>query len=232
MEKPNVKFQRMNGSCELLSGEIKGASTFTHELSASREISLSSINEARIFIVCRGSAEINGMKRSGRALFAFASGEKIVVRAVQDTLLLEIRWKLLDGESVKADTLPCSLAYDDAVRYKEECKSEKTTSRMLLPEGIIPRIAIGSVETYGLDRIEKHEHPFCDQLFFSFAENDMNIMIDDFEVHMGGDTLLHIPLASSHGVRVSESGAAHYIWIDFIIDPRGIEYMHSAHEEI
>ena len=101
---------------------------------------------------------------------------------------------------------------------------------MLLEPRIVPNLAVGSVETYGKDRVDAHEHPDVEQLFFGFSENDMHLLIDGELTYMGGNTLVHIPLASLHGVEVSDGGCAHYVWIDYIINERGLEYMDAAHE--
>ena len=187
--------------------------------------------EAVVITMLDGECKCGAKDFCGITLFAFAPNDEINISS-RGASFLRLSWKLLDGEKVDKSALPYALRYDDAVKYREDCKSEKTVSRMLLPEGIIPRLAIGSVQTTGPDRVERHEHPYCDQLFFSLAENDMIVEMNNVEMPMGGTTLLHIPLASSHGVAIPPSGIAHYIWIDFIVDPRGIEYMHTAHEEI
>jgi hypothetical protein len=94
---------------------------------------------------------------------------------------------------------------------------------------MIPRFAMGSVETYGDDLIGQHTHPLLDQFFFSFPENDMDLLIDDFSLNMKGDTLLHIPLGSNHGVRVAGKQCAHYLWIDFLLYPEGLTYLDETH---
>lgn len=219
-------------SAELLHAEIDGASTFVAFASEGKPYEGSvEADEARVIILYEGSATVEGERYDGITVFAFAPEARFRFDA-DSASFFEIRWRLLEGESVDASKFPYALRYSDAVKYREECKSEKTTSRMLLDEGIIPRIAIGSVETHGLDRIEKHCHPYCDQLFYTLPECNMELLVDDFSVHFDGNTLLHIPLASSHGVDVTECGCAHYIWVDFVIDERGIEYLHTAHEEI
>lgn len=225
-----IAIQAANVTSKLLPDEIDGASTFVYKLkSGERTASVSSSWTVKIFVLCSGHANIGGISCDGRGIFAFQSDTEITVEAISDITLLEIEFK---AEKPKSDALPYFTSYGDAPRYKEDCKSEKTVNRMLMPEGLIPGIAIGSVETYGKDRIEKHTHPFCDQLFFSFEENDMEVMIDDDSVHMGGNMILHIPIGSSHGVSVSDGGCAHYLWIDFVIDERGAEYISSAHKMI
>ena len=50
---------------------------------------------------------------------------------------------------------------------------------MIVDADILPRFAMGSVETYGDDRVEKHAHPGIEQFFFNFEESNMIVMIDD-----------------------------------------------------
>ena len=229
----DIKFEKIEkgASDTLLRGEITGAECSVFELSCGTYTETVNDCEAVVVIMLNGESKCSSKNFCGITLFAFAPNDKIEITS-HSASFLRISWKLLDGEKVDKTAVPYALRYDDAVKYREDCKSEKTVSRMLLPEGIIPRLAIGSVQTTGPDRVERHEHPFCDQLFFSLPENDMTVEMDNVDFAMSGNTLLHIPLASSHGVAVHERGIAHYIWMDFVIDPRGIEYLHSAHEEI
>lgn len=231
----DVRFQTLSDLPEsgiALPGEIPPEQTYLLSLKAGETRLLpAAYGAARIFILSRGRASVGEEHLSGRATLALAPCGELAVSAEEDALMLLIVHPLRAEEIASlGDRLPYRLDYDDALRYREACKSEKTVSRYLLRERIIPRIAIGSVETYGTDRIANHEHPYVDQLFFSFGENDMELVIGDEGMPMKGDTLIHIPLASSHGVRVGECGCAHYVWIDFIVDEvRGMEFLETAH---
>jgi hypothetical protein len=88
---------------------------------------------------------------------------------------------------------------------------------------------MGSVVSYGFDRVEPHSHPLIDQFFFSFPENDAELIIDDERKHYGGYTIVHIPLGSNHGVEVMKGRRMHYLWIDFMIDKRGAAYLDEVH---
>ena len=238
MQPTEIRYATMEGldaDGGILQGEIKGERTYLIKLAAGESRTLSaSADAARIFTVSYGEVDIAGLYCDGRALVALAPGGEQILTAKSETLIFLIEHTLTAEEIKTLDgVLPYRLNYDDATRYREACKSEKTVSRYLLKERIIPRIAIGSVETYGDDRIANHEHPYVDQLFFSFSENDMQVVIDDTSLPMKGDTLLHIPVASSHGVAVSGEGCAHYVWVDFIIDEeKGLEFLETAHIEI
>lgn len=149
--------------------------------------------------------------------------------------MLEIQWEMNDKDLAEiAQTLPAfpiTARYVDAMQYRDPFKSEKTISRAMIPHRTLPRFAMGSVETYGDDLIGQHEHPLLDQFFFSFSENDMDLLLDDIVYPMGGDTLLHIPLGCNHGVRVKDHQVAHYIWIDFATDPeKANAYLDDVHK--
>ncbi len=220
------------GSYALLKNEIAGAETYLHRMGAGEEITLEEDGAAHIFILSAGAITVGGLSLAGRGIAAFSPME-LSLCAEAESLVFEISWALTEAERSALKPVRYSLNYDDARRYTEDCKSEKTISRTLLKEQTLPRIAIGSVETYGDDRIANHEHPYVDQLFFSFPENDMQVVIGDEAVPMGGDALIHIPLASSHGVELHGEQCAHYVWIDFIIDEeRGLEFLATAHHEI
>ena len=196
MSTHDVKYETAGeelGSYRLLEGEIAGAETYVHKLAAGDTVGYEeSGTAAHIFILSRGEVNISGVMLAGRGIAAFPPSEELTLTARTDSLVFEIAWELTEEEISTLDKAPYSLRYDDAKRYTEDCKSEKTISRTLLKEKILPRIAIGSVETYGDDRIANHEHPYVDQLFFSFGENDMQVVIGDESVPMGGDTLYEI----------------------------------------
>jgi hypothetical protein len=57
-------------------------------------------------------------------------------------------------ESAARKALPFALDYKDASTYRESFKSEKTISRTLIPKGLIPRFAAGSVQVNGPVKLE------------------------------------------------------------------------------
>ena len=151
-----------------------------------------------------------------------------------DAHLLEIRWKLTEKEiqEMESAALPFTQTYEQAQKYRDPFKSEKTISRAIVPHRVLPRFAMGSVETYGTDLIGQHAHPLLDQFFYSFSENDCILLIDSLQHPMKGDTILHIPLGSNHGVFVGETQCAHYLWIDFIPDESGLNYLDEVHKPV
>jgi hypothetical protein len=144
------------------------------------------------------------------------------IKALTDCHLIEVRWEWQEGDDELAaeykTQFPHIQIYRNAKQYRDRNKSEKTISRSVIDQRIIPRFAFGSVETYGVDAIKSHDHPMLDQYFFSFPENEMDVLIDFEPIRMKGNELLYIPLGSMHGVDVKEGQHCHYLWIDFYPD--------------
>ena len=128
-----------------------------------------------------------------------------------------------------ANTYPYFVRYADCKPYKEDIKSEKTGSRMLIPDGIVPRISIGSVQTSGPDIVGAHKHPMLEQLFYGLPGNCCIVHADGHEREFCENTLLHIPLGSMHGVRVEEGRHLHYIWMDFFRNQEDMSYITDSH---
>ncbi len=229
-----------NCSVPMLEGEIQGALVWHHKLNEKKEMTFEPSAELiRIFFLCSGTVAFHQGKKDWlyeeKAVFVSKPEEGTVLKAVTEAELIEIQWRLTDEDKAQlascATDFPVTGRYLEAVQYRDPFKSEKTISRAIIPQRIIPRFAMGSVETYGEDLIGQHEHPLLDQFFFSFPENDMILLLDDLEHPMGGDTLLHIPLGCNHGVRVEPGQCAHYIWIDFVAGEEGNRYLDEVHKE-
>ena len=125
--------------------------------------------------------------------------------------------------------LPYFLNYSECDQYREQIKSVKTISRTLLPVDIIPRLAIGSVETTGPDTVQTHQHRMLEQLFFGLPGNNSRVTADDQEVEFKENVLLHIPQGSHHGVTVKQGNTLHYLWIDFFISAQDTSYIADTH---
>ena len=134
--------------------------------------------------------------------------------------------KFLEGRREK---LPWFLPYSESPSYREKIKSPRTISRTLVPEDILPRFCLGSVETTGPDEVARHEHPGLEQLFFGLAHNDVSVTADDAIIPFKAFDLLHIPLGSTHGVNVEEGKVLHYIWVDFFKTQEGIKHIADNH---
>ena len=99
--------------------------------------------------------------------------------------------------------------------YSEGIKSAKTVNRTLLPEGVVPRFCLGSVETVGPDEVARHEHPMLEQLFLGLRDCRCTVVADDASAVLTGNTLLHVPLGSNHAVAVAKGDTLYYLWFDF-----------------
>ena len=121
--------------------------------------------------------------------------------------------------------------FRDCQAYTEKIKSPKTVSRTVLPKDHVPRLAMGTVETSGPDRVGAHEHPMLDQLFLGLSDNDIIVHADDAEVRFGAYSLLHIPLGSSHWVEAEEGRRMYYMWMDFFLTKEGQEWL-KTHQHV
>ncbi len=161
---------------------------------------------------------------------------KLVVEEGEELHFVLIR-KLLDGDDInviKARKDSFSELYLKAVEacptYKEDIKSDKTINRMILPEGLVPRFALGSVETVGPDEVGEHEHPMLDQVFLGLEGCRCYCYADGEEDVLTENMMLHIPLGSKHYVKVKEGEKLAYIWMDFFLTIEGEKYMSEQHD--
>ena len=224
----------------MLEHEIPGAAVYHHVMMEGDSVTFRADGTyIRVLVLCSGSVDfvVDGevWSYSEKSFIALKPEQSIKVLVKKHSNLLEIRWDMNTEDKAEIGSgctvYPVTGRYEDALQYRDPFKSEKTISRALLPQRTIPRFAMGSVETYGDDLIGQHAHPLLDQFFFSFPENDMDLLIDDIVYPMKGNSLVHIPLGSDHGVSVKGKQTAHYIWIDFIQDPeKANQYLDEVHK--
>ena len=156
---------------------------------------------------------------------------KISVAPGQVLHALRIRRHINDEDRADMKKFPQNNAaayvkkFRDCTPYGEAIKSAKTTSRTLLPENFVPRMAIGTVETTGPDAVGAHRHPMLEQLFFGLKDNDITVLADDARANLTEMSILHIPLGSNHGAEVAEGKKLHYVWMDFFMDKKGQEWL-------
>lgn len=122
---------------------------------------------------------------------------------------------------------PYYAKFTDCQAYTEAIKSPKTVSRTILPNKIIPRIAMGTVHTTGPDGVGAHEHPMLEQLFLGLSQNNCVVYADDDQIDFPEHSILHVPLGSSHSVSVAENKVMYYIWMDFFLDKQGEEWLQT-----
>jgi hypothetical protein len=115
--------------------------------------------------------------------------------------------------------------FTDCEAYTEPIKSPNTVSRTIFPNKYIPRIAMGTVQASGPDKVAPHEHAMLEQLFLSLANNDITVIADSAKTNLPEYSLLHIPLGSSHGVKVDQGKEMYYVWMDFFLDKKGEEWL-------
>lgn len=223
----------------LMDREIAGTKVSAFSLDPEETIEMPECDGfARILILIAGSALITGSSSGEqpadeRDVCVQAPGERVRVTAKDRSVVVELIRELTAEESDSfrlQEGLPYFADYDKAPTYTEDCKSAKTVSRMLVPARIVPRFAMGSVQTSGDDMVEKHTHPMLEQFFFGMGDNNCTAMLDDLDYPFGADTLLHIPLGSDHGIRSEGDQTVHYYWMDFLFDEEGLAYMDSAHK--
>lgn len=229
-----------NKSCketELLTGEIEGVGVLFTQMQAGKTKSIPGDTDVlRVIFLLDGSISVKGdrectLDRQGAVVPH--PHELTVLTAMKTSQWLEIVWTLCadDSKSIGQSKLPFPLVfnYEKSKRYRDPFKSDKTISRSVIDHHILPKFAMGSVESFGFDRVEPHAHPLIDQFFFSFSENQAELIVEDDHKYFGGYTLIHIPLGSSHGVQVFTGKKMHYLWIDFMVDKKGLAYLDKVH---
>lgn len=144
---------------------------------------------------------------------------------------LRIRKTLSEADRAEYKNYPANNAaphvmkFSECPTYGEAIKSRKTTSRTLLPENYVPRMAVGTVETTGPDIVGAHSHPMLEQLFLGLKDNDITVTAGAARANLKQFTLLHIPLGSNHGAEVAAGKKLHYVWMDFFTTKEGQEWL-------
>ena len=100
---------------------------------------------------------------------------------------------------------------------------------MILPEDIIPRFCMGSVETSGPDNVGAHSHAMLEQLFYGLKMNNCIVKADEIKATFKENYLLHIPLGSRHEVVVEEGKVLNYIWMDLFRSQEDMGYIKENH---
>ena len=79
-----------------------------------------------------------------------------------------------------------------------------------------------------------HDITASSMIFYIFHHaDDQDRMIDCRICPMKGDTLLHIPLGSNHGVIARGSQKMHYLWIDCTpqeLKQQAVDYLNEVHK--
>ncbi len=223
----------------VLQGEIDGIDTYYLELFKDDPYLIKPRqNSVSLYLITHGKGIITqGVRQfevNGLNLFVPSIMEEASVLAdTGDFGMLEIVIRLTSAEyqslKQKQNKLPYFVDYKQCRQYKEAIKSEKTISRMILPEDIIPRFCMGSVETCGPDTVGAHSHPMLEQLFYGLKSNDCIVKADGIKTAFKENILLHIPLGSRHGVDVEEGKILNYVWMDLFRSEEDMGYIKENH---
>lgn len=230
----------LRSSRNMLPGAIPGAAVYNHTVPAGETVDFQGTEKyISIFFLCSGSAVFSSVGKSfsysEKAVFVTKPEDDVHISAASDISFVQICWDMNDfdlADLKESRDFPFSQAYADANQYRDFFKSEQTISRAIIPQKMIPRFAMGSVETKADDLIGQHAHPLLDQFFFSFPENNCNILIDSCIFPLKGNTMLHIPLGSNHGVIALGEQYVHYLWLDFTpqeLKQQAVDYLDAVH---
>ena len=242
MKQADIKMSPIDGGnaavhC-LMDQEIPGTRVTHYSLNGSEKLCFPA-SEAfiSIWIVCAGQVSISAGADIAvvkeRGVYAADPTKAVELSSPTGADVLELRRYISPKElkDVCAEAeLPYAVDYDNAPTYTEDCKSAKTVSRMLIPARIVPRFAMGSVETRDEDLVAQHTHPMLEQYFYGLQDNSCELLIDNNAFPFAGNTLIHIPLGSNHGVRSADGQVIHYLWMDFLFDEEGLAYMDREHK--
>lgn len=164
--------------------------------------------------------------------------KEITIKAAENDTLhyLKISSKLTTQDLLDLKEFPADntqnvyyAKFTDCKSYTEPIKSPNTVSRTILPNKYIPRIAMGTVQTKGPDKVGAHEHPMLEQLFLGLSKNNCVVYADDAKIGFSEYSVLHIPIGSSHSVSVEKDEVMYYVWMDFFLDKKGEEWL-KTHE--
>lgn len=236
----SVAANAASGSHPLLPGEIAGVQVAHHRLDKGTLTLRGDRLQLVVLFLLAGAATIRSDGASARfadkTCYVARPGDNTHIEVDRHAEVLEVDWALTEEDYGRVDlagmAFPIVQDYAASPQYRDYFKSEKTISRTLVGPHVLPRFCMGSVESIGPDRIEPHAHPMLDQLFFSFAENDITLLIDGERHALGGSTLLHIPLGSDHGVDVSPGKRMHYLWLDFFQRHEDMDYIAEVHKDV
>ena len=248
LEDINVEYSSSDSNThqvkELLAGEIPGARVTNYTLLKDETIVFEGqTKEIYIFFLYDGNVSFVSGDRTysykEKAVFSEIPEKPVTVTALEPSHFIQISWSLnqedLNDLEKNRNMFPFTKCYKDSIKYRDFYKSETTISREVIPEGIIPRFSLGSVEAKADDLVGQHSHPLLDQFFFTFEENDMDLLIDCRICNVKGNALVHIPLGSNHGVIAKGNQRIHYLWMDFAsVESReqALNYFKDEHEII
>ncbi len=228
------------GRVEMLPGEIEGLrSFFSVQDSFAKFTESAPESQASVFIFLEGriSANFAGVSRLLEAPFiaAIPPDVRLDFECLESARYIRMNIELSGHEMEICREKLCGgyfAEFKSCPSYSEAIKSAKTVSRTLLPDGLIPRFCMGSVETEGPDQVAAHSHPMLEQFFWGLKGNDCIVDADSDSAAFEEDMLLKIPSASMHGVRVLPGKRLSYLWLDFFRDEKDMSYIRESHKSL
>ena len=226
-------------SRSVLEGEIKDIQV-EHVITANKNaIEDSSIDGYKaIYLFIKGAGNVTAENTSyeifPETIFLPNAVENITIKSAGNDALhyLKISCKLSAQDHLDLQELPAEniqniycAKFTDCQSYSEAIKSPNTVSRTILSNEYIPRVAMGTVQTKGPDKVAAHKHPMLEQLFLGLSENNSTVYADNDQVDFPEYSILHIPLGSSHSVSVEKDEIMYYVWMDFFLDKKGEEWL-------
>ncbi len=168
---PKVLEGNTLSSCsQVLSGEIFGVRTFSCAQAPNSRLKLQpKAGTISVLFIVRGSgfisADSNYIFLTPWPVFISAFRYSYSIGCSGDSSLEYVKivnkltWQDILHLEAKSDYLPYIIDYENCKNYKELIKSENSINRILVPETLIPRFCMGSVESYGPGEVLKHLHP-------------------------------------------------------------------------
>ena len=226
-------------SKSILENEIKGIQVEHVAISGEHKM----IDDAKegfktIYLFIKGTGNVKAANANYKiipeTIFLPNIAKSITIKATNNNDLhyLKISCQLTAQDLIDLKEFPANntqnvyyTKFDDCQSYTEPIKSPNTISRTILPNKIIPRIAMGTVQTKGPDEVGAHEHPMLEQLFLGLSKNNCTVYADDAQVNFPQYAVLHIPLGSRHSVSVKENEVMYYVWMDFFLDKKGEDWL-------
>lgn len=230
----------------ILENEIKGIHVEHIALTGNAIIDQNEDGYKLIYLFVKGDGTVTAGEKDYEIvpetiLLPNALNSVTIKSAVNDTLhYLRISSKLTEQDLLDLKEFPAKntqnvyyAKFEDCTPYTEPIKSPNTISRTIMPNKIIPRIAMGTVQTKGPDEVGAHEHPMLEQLFLGLTDNNSVVYADEAQVDFPEYSVLHIPLGSSHSVSVDKDEILYYVWMDFFLDKKGEEWLktHNVKDE-
>lgn len=223
----------------ILENEIKGIQVEHLAITSENEIiDISKEGYKTIYLFVKGKGNVIAANTNYEIipetiLLPNAAKSIKIQTAKNDTLhYLKISSKLTEQDLLDLKEFPTEntqnvyyTKFIDCQSYTEPIKSPNTISRTILPNKIIPRVAMGTVQTIGPDEVGAHEHPMLEQLFLGLSKNNCVVYADDAQVNFPQYSVLHIPLGSRHSVSVEKEEVMYYVWMDFFLDKKGEEWL-------